>query len=97
VRIRCTKPASVEVEKGKRVGLDAHHEYYLDDDKAEKLIAAGTAVELDQRGRPVERRKTKAKPAPQVAADTSSEVPEKPATRRTTKATQPPETKKEGT
>ncbi|MFE9337761.1 hypothetical protein [Streptomyces sp. NPDC007063] len=96
MRIRCTKPTSVEVERGKHVGLDAHHEYYLDDNKAEKLIAAGAAVALDHHGRPVERRQAKPKPAPQVTADAGSEVPEKPATRRTTKATQPPATKKEG-
>lgn len=94
MRIRCTKPTSVEVEKGKRASLDAHHEYYLDDGQAEKLIAAGDAVELDQRGKAVDRRKAKPKPAQQMAADTGTEAPEKPATRRVTKATQPPETKK---
>jgi hypothetical protein len=83
VRIRVTEPVTIKVKGGKKVGLDAHHEYYLDDDKAAAdLVKAGKAVELDARGHEVKR------PARTQAAKTKEAggTQGKPGADRTTKA-----------
>lgn len=94
VRIRCTEATRIKVAPNTTADLDAHHEYYLDDDVAEKLVADGRAVELDARtGQQVEQRRAASKPAVEQAADDGAEAPAKPAAKRATKATRPPENK----
>lgn len=51
-----TKTRAYEFEERRWTALDAHHQYYLDDEAfARKIIAEGYAVELDAGGKAVER------------------------------------------
>ncbi|GAA0976073.1 hypothetical protein Q7689_00780 [Nocardiopsis tropica] len=93
MRIRVTEPVRIKVKGGKVVSLDAHHEYYLEDDKtAANLVKEGRAVELDAHGRVIKR------PARTPAASKAPEgTPGKPGATRTTKAeTGAPENKDSG-
>lgn len=93
MRIRCTEATRIKVAPNTLADLDAHHEYYLDDDQAQALIDKGKAVELDARGRSVEQKRTRkaadSKPPEQQATGPAG----KPGSGRRTKATQPPENK----
>ncbi|MEV2277865.1 hypothetical protein AB0I72_19995 [Nocardiopsis sp. NPDC049922] len=92
MRIRVTEPVTIKVKGGKKVGLDAHHEYYLDDDKtAADLVRQGKAVELDGRGREVKRSVRQAAKTKEPGG-----TPGKPATDRTTKAATEGQGKKDG-
>ncbi|MDG9703808.1 hypothetical protein [Streptomyces sp. DH37] len=92
-RVLVLKPTVIKVAPRTRVDLDAHHEYYLDDDEqARKLIEEGRAVELDARGRRVETATRTAAEKPK--AETKPDGPAgKPGSSRRTKATAAPETK----
>ena len=92
-RVLVLKPTVIKVAPGTRTDLDAHHEYYLDDDElARKLIEEGRAVELDARGRRVETATRTAAQEPK--AETKPDGPAgKPGSNRRTKATAAPETK----
>lgn len=100
MRVLVTQPTEIEVEPKKYATLDAHHEYYLDDKQAQKLIAKGAAVELDSHGKPVQRQAAK-QPAgdgkagnPQAPEAVSADGPAgKPGSTRTTKAVKPPANK----
>ncbi|MDG9706586.1 hypothetical protein, partial [Streptomyces sp. DH37] len=92
-RVLVLKPTVIKVAPRTRVVLDAHHEYYLDDDEqARKLIEEGRAVELDARGRRGETATRSAAEKPK-AVTTPDGPGGKPGSRRRSQAAAAAETK----
>lgn len=98
MRVRVTEPTRIKVAPQQYADLDAHHEYYLDDDQAQSLVSKGVAVELDARGRDVQRKTSK--PAAKTASTEQAPAPHepeggdgKPGAARATKAVKPPANK----
>lgn len=81
-----TQATRIEVAPKRHADLDNHHEYYLDDQVARKLISQGRAVELDRAGRDV---KKAAKPPAKKPTGPAG----KPGSDRQGKAVTPPENK----
>jgi hypothetical protein len=83
-----TQATRIEVAPKKHADLDNHHEYYLDDQVAQKLISQGRAVELDRAGRDVAPKKAAKPPAKKPTGPAG-----KPGSDRQGKAVTPPENK----
>lgn len=94
MRILCLKATRLKTGPKAYGDLDAHHEYYLEDDQARDLIDKGFAVELDGSGRRVERSAGGSTAQPKRASEVQAGGTEgKPGSGRRTKATAPPENK----
>ncbi len=85
-----TQATRIEVAPKRHADLDNHHEYYLDDQVARKLISQGRAVELDRAGRDVAPKKAAKPPAKKPTGPAG-----KPGSERQGKAVTPPENKQD--